>query len=393
MKMKKSFKIPYKSLVVLVLAAAAVYYVWFRPIPVEAVKVGFLPVVAEALGTGTLEARLQTMISPKITGRLAEIPVDQGDKVVKGQVVLTLDDEDLRQQVAMAQAELAAAQASLENAAAAILRTQAIIKEAQSSLTRYETLVPAGAASQADLDSARQKVEVAQAELRQMQAAKIAAEKNVAKAQAAQDYAQTQLTYAVVRAPFDGLIVRRHHDPGNIVVPGSRVLELISLDELWIEAWVDETLLSRLEVDQPAKIILRSHTDAPLPGHVVRIAPQADSETREVRVDVGIDQLPANWAVGQRAEVYIETGRRDKTLAIPQRVIVWQQQQAGVYLIEKGKTRWQRITLGMQGKMNVEVIEGLQEGQTLMIPAVQPPRDGQAVRVKESTGGKAGDQS
>jgi HlyD family secretion protein len=158
------------------------------------------------------------------------------------------------------------------------------------------------------------------------------------------------------------------------------VLEMISLDELWISAWVDETLLNQLEVGQASKIVFRSEPTIELPGKVIRIAPQADRETREVLVDVGIDRLPKLWAIGQRAEVYIETVRKENVLMIPQRVVVWRQQQPGVFVVENGKTYWHKIVIGIQGKENVEVAKGLQLDQAVLIPGSKLPRDGRAVK-------------
>jgi len=378
---KRLLSVGWKIALVLLIALIIVYRIYFAAVPVESCAVKTGKISAEAMGTGTLEARVHTMISPKLTGRLAQVLVDQGDKITKDQKLLTLDGEDLRQQVEMAKAELSFAKAGVENAILAIKRSEAIEKEAKTSFARYAQLAPSGAVSTADLDTSRQKMEVAEAELNQSQSAKIAAEKLVTKDEASLQYAQAQLAYTVVCAPFDGLIVKRYHDPGDIVVPGNMVLEMISLDQLWISAWLDETLLSKLKVGQPSNIVFRSNPEVELPGRVVRISPQADSETREVLVDVAIDHLPQSWAVGQRAEVYIETDRKENAVVIPQRVIVWRQQQPGVFVIENGKTYWRKVALGVQGKDKVEVVHGLQAGQAVLIPGTELPRDGRAVKV------------
>ena len=114
--------------------------------------------------------------------------------------------------------------------------------------------------------------------------------------------------------------------------------------------------------------------------NVVRIAPQADKETREVLVDVGIDNLPKSWAIGQRAEVYIETTRKENALMIPQNAVVWRQQQAGVFVVDRGRTYWRQILLGIEGRQNVEVLKGLQPDQVVLIPGSKLPRDGRAVK-------------
>jgi HlyD family secretion protein len=381
MNTKRLLSIGWKIALVLLIALIIVYRIHFAPVPVESCAVKTGKISSEAMGTGTLEARVRATISPKISGRIAQVLVDQGDKVIKGQKLVLLDDEDLRQQVEMAKAELSVAQAGVEKAVSGIKSAEATEKEAKTSYARISQLAPSGAVSVDALEKSQQQMEVAQAELNRAQTAKIEAEKLVIKAEASLQFAQAQLSFTVVSAPFDGLIVKRNRDPGDIAVPGSMVLEMISLDELWISAWIDETLLNQLEDGQTSKIVFRSEPKTELPGKVVRIAPQTDRETREVLVDVGIDRMPNIWAIGQRAEVYIETARKENVSVIPQRVVVWRQQQPGVFVVDNGRTYWRKIVLGIEGKEDVEVVKGLQAGQVVLIPGSKLPRDGRAVKV------------
>jgi RND family efflux transporter MFP subunit len=379
--MPRYLKTGLKLLAVAVVGLMIVFVLFIKPQKVESLQAGAGSITAEAVGTGTLEARVRTMISPQISGRLAQVLVDQGDTVVKGQTLCLLDDEDLRQQVEMAKAELSFARAGVEKADSGIKRAEAIEKEARTSFARYAELSPTGAVSVDAYEKVRQQMEVAAAELTQAHSAKLEAEKLVVKDQASLQYAQAQLAYTVIAAPFDGLVVKRYRDAGGIVVPGNMVLELISLDQLWISAWVDETLLNTLKVGQTANVVFRSDPGTALPGKVVRISPQADRETREVLVDVAVDPLPRTWAVGQRAEVYIETARKENVTVIPQRVIVWRNGQPGVFIIDNGKARWRRIVLGIEGQETVEVVEGLHAGQAVLIPGSNMPKDGRRVKV------------
>ncbi len=379
--MKHYYKTGIKLSAAAITAALIVYYLQFAPIKTEAIEVGSGTIVAEAMGTGTLEARVRASISPKISGRIEEVLVDQSDKVVKGQKLFTMDDKDLYQQVDMAKADMAAAQASVEKAAAQIKSSEATEIETKSFFNRMSQLVPSGAVSMDALDKAKQQMDIAQATLTHSQSAKIEAEKFLAKAQATLKYHQERLADTVISSPFDGLIVARRRDAGDIVVPGSKVLDIVSLDELWVSAWVDETLLNQLQDGQASTIVFRSAPKVRLPGKVARISPQADSETREVLVDVTVDRMPEIWAIGQRAEVYIETARKENAVIIPQNVIVWRQGQPGVFVIEDGKAYWRKITTGLEGKENIEVSEGLQAGQMVLVPGVKLPKDGRAVKV------------
>ena len=92
-----------------------------------------------------------------------------------------------------------------------------------------------------------------------------------------------------------------------MVVPGASLLQIISLEEMWISAWVDETQMPKLAAGQKAQVVFRSEPGQSYPAVVSRLGREADRETREFLVDVRVEKLPANWAVGQRAEVFIQT--------------------------------------------------------------------------------------
>ena len=135
---------------------------------------------------------------------------------------------------------------------------------------------------------------------------------------------------------------------------------------MWVSAWVDETTIAGLAKGQPARVVFRSEPKKDYPGKISRIGSEVDRETREFLVDVGVDTLPQNWAIGQRAEVYIETGRKAETLKVPAEAIVWEKGKAGVYLINNGKTLWQGISIGLRGIKEVEVTKGLSNGDPVI---------------------------
>jgi HlyD family secretion protein len=190
----------------------------------------------------------------------------------------------------------------------------------------------------------------------------IAAETNLA-------YRQALLGDTEIVAPFDGLIVQRYRDPGDIAVPGSPVLELVSTKELWITAWVDETEMSRVAEGQPARVAFRSEPDHAYRGEVARLGRQADRETREFTVDVRVLELPKNWAVGQRAEVYIETARKTGVIVLPANYILWRDEEPGVLVRQGQYATWRVLTLGLSGREVVEVLGGLQSGDAVLLPA------------------------
>jgi HlyD family secretion protein len=145
-------------------------------------------------------------------------------------------------------------------------------------------------------------------------------------------------------------------------VPGSSLLQLISTNEVWVTAWVDETAAARLAAGQAARVVFRSEPAKSYPGEVARLGRETDRETREFLVDVRVKTLPRNWTVGQRAEVYVETGRKESALVVPMRFMSWRAGKPGVFAVENGKARWRELKLGLRGLEVVEVVEGVSAG-------------------------------
>lgn len=266
------------------------------------------PSSRDVMGTGTLEARVKTTVSSRIQERLAEVLVDQGDRVKKGQLLAKLDDAELRQQMAIAEASVAAAKQTAQRVEADLARSNAVLEQARKDERRVVALLTSSAVSQTDADKAAEALKVAEADLKRTQAAIAEAQGQILVAEKTLLHRKEQLASTQITAPYDGLIIRRDREPGDMLVPGASLMDLISMEEIWVRAWVDETEMARLAPGQKARVVFRSEPQKSYPGVVSRLGREMDRETREFLVDVRVEQLPANWAVGQRAEVYIKTG-------------------------------------------------------------------------------------
>lgn len=369
-------------LVLAVIVGGIVYQMQFAPVTVQSISPTRQTIKSEVMGTGTLEARISTTISPKIAGRIGEVFVDQGEKVQQGQLLVRLDDEELQQQVEIASANVEAANAALQRLMADKNRAIAVFEQSKRHHDRIQSLKEKNATTQDDLDRAVELLAVATADMTRAEAAITEGQKGLLAAEKTQEYHRARLADTVINAPFAGLVVERQREAGDIAVPGSAVLTLISTDVLWISAWVDETEMSKLSFEQPARIVFRSHPERNFAGKVVRLAKQADRETREFVVDVQVSELPENWAVGQRAEVFIETDRQGDVLTIPLATLSRRDKQEGVFVAAEGTARWKAVTLGVRGREFVEVREGLSESEiVLLVPTGQSMlTDGRRVR-------------
>jgi len=362
--------------------AAIVYWLRFSPVPVTGYPVTRGEITAEVMGTGTLEARLQTIVSSKISGRISDMLEDQGDEVQEGQVLLRLDDTELRQQVEIARSTLSAANASIERVKAEADRAQAVLDQVKLDHQRNQKLFASKSLSANEMDKSEQALEVAQADLAKSKAAVIEARKNLIVAQNNLDYQLARLRDTVIRAPFAGLIIRRDREPGDVVVPGTSIFLLISPESLWVRAWVDETEMAGLAIGQEVRVIFRSEPDVNYAGKVARLGRETDRETRQFLVDVAVANLPENWSVGQRAEVFIETARKKDTVTIPSRLLLHQDGTVGALMLVDGKAEWQNLKTGLRGRELVEILEGLRPGDTIITSSGSKRlREGRAVKV------------
>lgn len=357
----------YTWLVALVVLTAVFVYRWrFAPVEVGVHSVQRGTLVAEVFGTGTLEAKTHAVLGAQISGRIVEISVQEGERVKAGQVLARLDSDELQRQLEMAQASLEAAKAGVERLEADRQRAQAVLEQSKRDHDRARALRQSNVQSESETEKSAERLAVAQADFGRAVGAVAEAKAQALAAEKTLLYHQARLGYATVKAPFDGLVILRHRDPGDIVVPGSSICELVARDVLWISAWVDESRMNALKPDQPARVVFRSNPDKAFSGTVDRLGRQVDRETREFVVDVRVKDLPVNWAIGQRAEVYIETERRDNVILLPQRLLVHRDDQTGVWMVQDGAAHWQPVETGLRGGDAVEILQSLSEGDAVI---------------------------
>jgi len=355
-----------KWLLVLVIAASAVYWLRFRTVSVAGYTAVQGEIVAEVMGTGTLEAKVQTIVSTKIAGRILEMRVDQGDHVRAGQALLRLDDSEFRQQVEMARSTLDAAKATVERMQADSVRSQAVLEQARIEYRRRETLFSSKSIAANEMDKRKEELKVAEADLEKTRATVVESQKNLVVAQNTVNYNLARLDDTLILAPFDGLIIRRDRDPGDVVVPGTSIFLLISTRSLWVRTWVDETEMQRVAEGQWARVVFRAEPETGYKGKVARLGRETDRETREFLVDVEIEELPRNWSVGQRADVFIEIARKDGVTMVPSQVIMRNQGETAVVLNRDGRAVRQPVKTGLRGRTHVEIVEGLSPGEIVV---------------------------
>jgi RND family efflux transporter MFP subunit len=235
--------------------------------------------------SGYVTARRRSTVSARVTGKIAEILVEEGMSVRAGQVLARLDDSDARAGLALAEAQLDAAQRSIDE-------IEVRVREAQVRRARLDLLLEARVIAAAEFDTATAEVDVLEARLRTA-----ASEVTVAERQVAQR--RIDIADTVVRAPFDGVAISKDAQAGEMVSPVSAgggftrtgISTIVDMSSLEIQVDVNEAYINRVARGQPVTAVLDAYPDWRIPARVITTVPAADRQKATVQVRIAFDEL------------------------------------------------------------------------------------------------------
>lgn len=367
--MKSKWKAVLALSIVAALLALLAYRLFLYAPPVAVIQAKEGKVAIEVHGPGVVAARIAVTVSTRVTGNLKEVRADQGDRVTAGQLLAVLDDTDVAAKAIAAREGATAARRNIEAAEAALAKARADLELAQGNFHRDQEVFRTRSISQAAMDATA-------AALKSAQSAEASAVATLAARRAESDAAAQEAVYASVlhaftriSAPMDGLIVSREAEVGDTLVPGSPIFRLVDTDTLWVAARIDESVVGRAEVGQPAAIRLRGGTE--LPGNVVRISRQSDPATRELEVDVAFSELPQRFAMDQEAEVTIQAGE-ERGVLIPASALLQQGSERGVLVVRDGRAVFQPVRTGATDGKRVVARDGLAVGEMVIRKPADP---------------------
>jgi RND family efflux transporter MFP subunit len=361
------------ALLALVGLGAIAGFVLSRP---RATEVKVATVSAEGGGTvssagitanGYVVARTKASVSAKISGQLEYLGVHEGSVVHKDEVIARIQSGDY-------QAALAAARAALG-------QYEAQLAQARRDLERATTLADQKVLAAADLENARTKVSVLEAQ--------------TGSARAQVQLADVNLENTRVRAPFDGTVLNKDAEVGEIVAPASAggaltrtaIVTMADLATLEVEVDVNEAYISQVRNGQPAAITLDAYPDTSFRGRVRQVIPTADRQKATVLVKVSILDRDPRILPEMGAKVVFERESGAAAVAAPRRVllpaaaVVRSGASASVWIVENGRVASRVIQLGRERDASVEVLSGLAGGESVVVDPPPALKDGARVRV------------
>ncbi|HEX9986743.1 MAG TPA: efflux RND transporter periplasmic adaptor subunit [Thermoanaerobaculia bacterium] len=378
--------------VVIVVLLAAAAGVWaFTGGRGKEVRVA--PAVAAATGTargavlnasGYVTARRQATVSSKVTGKIAEVYIEEGMTVKAGQELARLDEAYAAKSLNLSEAEAAASASALEE-------TRVRIREAQLDYDRASRLASQQISSRADLDRAQAQVDALRARLASQQDSL-----NVARSQV--QIQRQNVEDTIIRAPFNGIVVSKDAQPGEMISPVSAgggftrtgICTIVDMESLEIEVDVSEAYINRVHQGQPVEAVLDAYPEWKIPAHVITAVPTADRQKATVKVRIAFDQKDVRILPDMGVKVtFISTepvSQASAAVEVPKTAIRREGEIDIVFVVKNGRAERRAVKVASTSGDTAKVSTGISGGESVVIDGAPDLKDGDAVKVKEEKG-------
>jgi len=334
--------------------------------------------------SGYVTPRRRATVAAKITGRVTGVFFDEGMHVPEGFVLARLDDSDVRRALDSAKADRNATEAQTAD-------FQVQLKNAEIELHRAQELQAAGVQSQEALDNARTTADSLRAKIALTKQQVAASEARIQEAQQAVDN-------CVIRAPFDGIIVSKDAQVGEMVSPISAgggftrtgIATIVDMNSNEIEVDVNEAFIARVEPGQPVTAVLDAYPDWQIPSKVRTVIPTADRQKATVKVRISFLKLDPKILPDMGVKVTFlgeapveKKGEAAPAALVPPDAVHDDNGKKIVFIVKDGHLERRAVTTGGTRGTDLEILAGLNAGDSVVVKGPANLRDGQAVEIKK----------
>lgn len=353
--------------------------------------------------TGSLAGDEQTDVAPQTAGKVVAVGVDIGSFVRRGQMLVKLDDAELKLRVEQAATQVEQAKANVRqaeekiglrpgqpfdpNRVAEVAAAKVAFDLAERNFRRAEKLIESGDVSRsfydeqrARRDQSKEQYDVALAQARQSYAAVEVARTNVANAQSQLALARKNLSYSVIPAPIDGFVAERTADLGEYVSPQQKVVTIVRTNPLRIKIDIPEQAIPEVKVGQAVSVTTSAWPDKNFAGRVARIAPNVSAQSRTLSVEAEIENSSGALKPGQFATVRILQERPEPAVLVPARAVVTEAGVSRVFVIKDGRAEQRVIQTGQTEGDLIEVKNGVAADEQVATSGLERLSDGVAVK-------------
>jgi multidrug efflux pump subunit AcrA (membrane-fusion protein) len=353
--------------------------------------------------TGSLAGDEQTDVAPQTSGKVVALGVDIGTYVKRGQMIVKLDDSELKLHVDQSLAQVEQAKAAVRqaeekiglksgqafdpNRVAEVAFAKVSLDLADKNLRRAEKLIESGDVSRsfydqqkAQRDQLKEQYDAAIAQARQNYAAVAVARTNVANAEAQLALARKSLSYSTVSAPIDGFVAERAADLGEYVSPQGKIATIVRINPLRIRIDIPEQAIPEVRVGQSVSMSTSAWPDKSFSGRIARIAPNVTANSRTLTVEAEIENSSGVLKPGQFATVRILQARAAPAVLVPARGVITESSVSRVFVIKNGHAEQRLVQVGQAEGDLVEVKSGVTAGEQVATSNLEQLSDGIAIK-------------
>lgn len=333
---------------------------------------------------GKVAADNEVQVFPMLAGQVLTLSVSEGDKVSKGQTLLSVDTSTVTSTMSSLRESYNATKTATDKA---IENAQISVQQAQLAVENTEALLEAGAAAEQDLTKAKQGLEQAQAGVAQARAQQAA---SLAQIQASMDQINKQASLGTVTAPCAGTVTAVNVVQGGMASSAQPAVVIAEDSRVKIKASVSEDVFAGLHVGDSAGVQISVLSDEVKTAKILSLPAAANQQTNLYDVSVSVPD-GSDPAIGSFATVIFYTDRRENTLSVPTEcVLTGNDNERYLFTVDEGGTTAKRVTVetGLVGKTQTEITSGLTAGDRVVTKGQSYLSDGSAVRVVTSDGGE-----
>ena len=386
---------PLIAIIVLLLLGGLGWGGWYWATKLQAAPVKAATVTAKAGGpsapgavlnaSGYVTARRRATVSSKVTGKVIDVLIEEGQPVKAGQILAHLDDTQPRAALAYAEAQLASSRKSFAE-------DQARLQQAELTLSRRQALLKERVVGKAELDDAQAEVDALKARIGY-------AQQQIGVAESQVNLQKTNLADMIVRAPFSGIAISKDAQPGEMISPVSAgggftrtgIGTIVDMSSLEIEVDVNETYINRVTRGQKVEAVLDAYQDWRIPAHVITTIPTADRQKATVRVRIGFDQL-GDPRILPDMGVKVSFLRDEPaganapppapSVMVPKAAVRSADGRSIVFVIKEDRVERRAVSVGQATGDQVEVLSGLSGNERVVIDGPATLKDGDKVKVQ-----------
>jgi RND family efflux transporter MFP subunit len=384
---------------------------------VEVVPVNQGDISKEIRFTGNIEASTEVKVFPKITAKIEAVKVDSGDQVKRNDLIILLESEELRAQVAQAEAalqsirakwaqmEVGARSEEIAQAEDLVSKAKAKLKDAENNHKRLYGLFNQGVIAKRELESAELAYHVAQVDLNSAQKQldmlvegatkedRQALQAQVRQAEAALDLAKIRLSYTRITSPIGGTISQRFFDPGNLAVPTQPLVTIVQMDPVKVIVYFPENQIRFMVPETEANLMVAAYPDQVFQGTIDKVNPTLDPTTRMFLAEIKVPNKKYLLRPGMFTTVILSVDPHLNALLIPKEAVLYTEEYQEnpnphqeevcqvnyLFVAKDGRAYKRKISLGHESGNVVEVCEGVGKGEYVVVRGLHQLNDGNLI--------------